>query len=155
MMVQPCHMHALKLLQGAPRARGRILSLAASLRGEVDVERLRTLLGLPWPQVLVSPLHRRVDGDLISMAEKQKARPDGEPKCSAKGRQLQFGAVMHNFLWQGFFIRRSVPPNPSGSRARDPSGHYATAPALFSKGKSVQRTRSRMAPRTRGLVCIA
>ena len=60
---------------------------------------------------------------------RSKKRESGEPKCSAKGRKTQIGAAMHDFLWHGFFIRGSVPPNPSGSRARDPSGHSATAPA--------------------------
>ena len=84
---------------------------------------------------------------------RSKKRESGEPKCSAKGRKTQVGAVMHDFLWHGFFIRGSVPPNPSGSRARDPSGHCATAPARSSL-VCIQRTRSRMALRTRRLVYI-
>ena len=85
---------------------------------------------------------------------RSKKRESGEPKCSAKGRKTQVGAVMHDFLWHGFFIRGSVPPNPSGSRARDPSGHCATAPARSRTLVCIQRTRSRMAPRTRRLVYI-
>ena len=83
---------------------------------------------------------------------RSKKRESGEPKCSAKGRKTQVGAVMHDFLWHGFFIREACHPTPAGAAHATQVGTVQQHPPVLETLVCIQRTRSRMALRTRRLI---